>query len=342
MKKKFALPAEFKFCHDYCFFLHDQLLETLISGEKAKIFGVQFKHKDKSHADEIAKLTGENLLVWMEANGYKKEVRILYYKQVCAALLSDFLHFTYEALQCSRKGKLTVAYALLRKLLKENLFLLEWLLARPADFLKRFEAENPKRFQLPSKIKEQEQIAIIREAIKATGQDEWIRAEFLHELRFKKSLPYGFEPVWQKANHLVTTLDFLETEPSNFNFVFSNKEARYTQWVGLYWFLPILLYHAVSVVESLFSKFATRMCEFDIMPLRSAAGLLLCMQHPPIVDKMKEPHRILKEHFESSGLKCPKCESLYLMDKRNLKQFYLTGSIRCRNGCGSLNLHVET
>jgi hypothetical protein len=67
MKRKTALPAEFKFCHDYCFFLHDQLLETLISGEKAKIFDVHFKHKDKSHAQEIAKHTGEELLAWMEA-----------------------------------------------------------------------------------------------------------------------------------------------------------------------------------------------------------------------------------------------------------------------------------
>lgn len=341
MKKKSALPAEFKFCHDYCFFLHDQLLETLISGEKAKIFQVQFKYKNKNHAQEIAKLKGEELINWMEANGYKDEVRNLYYKQVCAALLSDFLHFIYEALQCSRKGKLTVAYALLRKPLKDDLFHLEWLLARPADFLRRFEAENQNRFSLLPKFKEQEQIAIIREATKEAKQGV-ISAEFLHALRFKKSLPYGFEPMWQKANHLITSQSALETEPCNFNFVFSNKENRYAQWAGLYWFLPILLFHAASVFEALIGKFAKRVChEFDIMPLRSTAGLLLCMQHPPIANKMDEPQRILKEQFESLGLKCPKCASLYVMNKRNLAQFYATGSIRCRNGCGSLNLQVE-
>jgi hypothetical protein len=342
MKKKTALPAEFKFCHDYCFFLHDQLLETLISAEKAKVFQVQFKHKDKSHAQEIAKLAGEELVIWMEANGYKDEVRNLYYKQVCAALLSDFLHFIYEALQCSRKGKLTVAYALLRKPLKDDLFYLEWLLARPADFLKRFEGENQNRFSLLPKFKEQEQIAIIREAIKESKQGV-IPAEFIHALRFKKSLQYGFEPLWQKANHLITTQGDLETEPCNFNFVFSNKDSRYAQWVGLYWFLPVLLFHAVSVFEALFGKFAKRVChKFDIMPLRTTAGLLLCMQHPPMAGKMDEPQRLLKEGFESLGLKCPKCASLYVMDKRNLKQFYSTGSIRCRNGCGLLNLHIKT
>ncbi len=342
MKQKVALPAEFHFCHNYCFFLHDQLVETLISGEKAKIFNIQIKHRNKNEAREMGRHSGEALVTWLETHGYKNEVRKLFYKQICAALLSDFLHFIYEALQSSKKGKLTVAYALLRKPLKDNLFLLEWLLARPAEFFQRFEGQNPKRFQLPSNTKEQEQIAIIREAIKAIGQVEWIRAEFVHALRFKKNLPYGFEPLWQKANHLVTTFDFLETEPSNFNFVFSDKEARYSQWVGIYWFLPILLYHAVSVVEALLGKFAKRIChEVDIVPLRSTAGLLLCMQRPPIADKLEEVQHLFKEHFENAGLKCPRCSASYVMNKRNLKQFYLTGSIKCRNGCGSLNLHFE-
>ncbi|HUA68409.1 MAG TPA: hypothetical protein VMA13_07650 [Candidatus Saccharimonadales bacterium] len=343
MKRKVALPAEFHFCHNYCFFLHDQLLETLISGEKAKIFEIRIKHKSKDEAEEMAKHSGEALVTWLETHGYKNKVRELFYKQICAALLSDFLHFIYEALQCSKKGKLTVAYALLRKPLKDNLFFLEWLLARPAEFLQRFERQNPNGFRLPSKAKEQEQIAIIREAIKATGEGEWIRAEFIHELRFKKNLLYGFEPLWQKANHLVTTFDFLETEPCNFNFVFSNPADRYAQWVGLYWFLPILLYHAVTVVEALLDKFAKRICyEVDIMPLRSTAGLLLCLQKPPVADKMVETQRLFKKQFESAGLKCPKCSAPYVMNKTNLKQFYSAGSISCRNSCGSLNLHFES
>jgi hypothetical protein len=313
----------------------------LISAEKAKVFQVQFKHKDKSHAQEIAKLKGEELVTWMEANGYKDEVRNLYYKQVCAALLSDFLHFIYEALQCSRKGKLTVAYALLRKPLKDDLFYLEWLLATPADFLRRFEGENQNRFSLLPKFKEQEQIAIIREAIKESKQGV-VPAEFIHAFRFKKSLSYGFEPLWQKANHLITTQGDLETEPCNFNFVFSNKDSRYAQWVGLYWFLPVLLFHAMSVFEALFGKFAKRVChKFDIMPLRTTAGLLLCMQHPPMAGKMDDPERILKEGFEKAGLKCSKCSTAYVMDKKNLEQFYITGSVRCKKGCGSLNLHAK-
>jgi hypothetical protein len=46
-------------------------------------------------------------------------------RTVFPALLSDFLHFVCEALATSRKGKLTVTHALLRKPLQDSLFLLK-------------------------------------------------------------------------------------------------------------------------------------------------------------------------------------------------------------------------
>jgi hypothetical protein len=44
----------------------------------------------------------------------------------------------FEALSCSRKEKLAVTFALLRKPLRENLLYLEWLLADPEELLTRF------------------------------------------------------------------------------------------------------------------------------------------------------------------------------------------------------------
>ena len=133
------LPKKFKKSYDYCFFLHDQLVETMRLGEQARIFEAQIKIKDPAQIKAIGGLTGEKLVEWLLANGYRREVFFMEYKQIVAALLSDFLHFIYEALTCSRKGKLTVSYALLRKPLKEKLFYLEWLLAEPSELLSRFD-----------------------------------------------------------------------------------------------------------------------------------------------------------------------------------------------------------
>jgi hypothetical protein len=53
---------------------------------------------------------------------------------VLPAVLSDLLHFIYEALQCSRKGKLNVTYALIRRPIQESLYLLESIVLDAAGF----------------------------------------------------------------------------------------------------------------------------------------------------------------------------------------------------------------
>ena len=278
------------------------------------------------------------MLKWMEQNGYGTEVKLLYYKQICAALLSDFLHFVYEALQCSRKGKLTVTYALLRKPLKDNLFLLEWLLARPKDFLIRFEGETPKRFKMDSQISADEQVLIIGEAVALTSYGSAFPAEFLHELRFRKDSPIGMEPAWQKANHLVTSFRFLQTEACNFNFVFSDDDARRSQWEGLYLILPILLFHAVQVVEALFANFARRKdSALDLIPLRTVAGLLLWMKEPPVFAESNEGEEMLLSQLTAAELICPNCNQAVVWDSKNLLNLYKEASVFCPRNCGEIS-----
>lgn len=336
------LPEEFEFSHWFSFFLHDQLVETLKSAEKAEVFNSTIQFKDESHGKAIEGLSGEEFILWLEGNGYKEEVLVLYYKQLCAALLSDFLHFIYESLKCSRKGKLTVAYALLRKPLKENLFYLEWLLARPGDFLERFEKDNPHRFKLPfpKESTESEHIAIIREAVKNTKTGEWMEPEFIHELRFKKNSPISLEPLWQKANHLITTFKYMETEECNLNFVFSDSDAHYSQWSGYYQFVPILLFHAVEVIEALLKSFARRENEeADIMPLRTVAGMMLYLENPPWETDMAEAILDFGATLQEAGLNCPKCGAEFQFHQRNISLFYDSGSLECEQGCGEISLH---
>lgn len=336
------LPEEFEFSHLFSFFLHDQLVETLKSAENADVFNSIIHFKDESHVSVVEGMSGEDFILWLEKNGYKEEVLILYYKQLCAALLSDFLHFIYESLKCSRKGKLTVAYALLRKPLKENLFYMEWLLARPGDFLERFEKENPDRFGLPfsKEQTESEHIAIITEAVEKTATGKWIEPEMLHELRFKKNSPISLEPLWQKANHLVTTFKHMETEECNLNFIFSDSDAHYSQWSGYYQFVPILLFHTVEVVEALIKRFARREnAELDIIPLRTVAGMMLYLEKPPWESDMAGVISDFGAMLQEEGLSCPKCGLEFQFHQRNISLLYESGSLECEQGCGATSLH---
>src|SRR5262245_53205191 len=112
------IPEEHKFAHEYCFFLHDILADIVVSGEQEKIFHHTFQIRNEADAEQIQKRSGEDLADWMEHNGYFTELQEANKRHICIALLSDFCHFIYEALNCSKKGKLTVSFALLRKPLK--------------------------------------------------------------------------------------------------------------------------------------------------------------------------------------------------------------------------------
>ncbi len=201
------LPKQFQFSHDFAFFLHDLLVEGIVSGEQAGIFNVNVKWDSKLQADVIKGFSGEELWLWLEKNGYEWVNVSLAYKQIIIALLSDFCHFVYEALSCSIKGKLAVSFALLRKPFKENLLYLEWLLIDPKDFMHKFYYDGPKALDLSTALDKERKIHIIQAAIEKSIHVNWIPAEFLYELRYMKTASYGFEGLWNHATHLVTTFE---------------------------------------------------------------------------------------------------------------------------------------
>jgi hypothetical protein len=327
------LPRKHWTAHWFCFFLHDQLVESLKSAEKAGLFQrFHIDLHDPSHGREVRLRDAPEALDWLRANGYEAEVFALYHNHIVAALMSDFLHFVHEALQCSRKSKLTVAYALLRKPLKENLFYLEWLLARPADFLRRFDNEDGNRFKLGEESSREEQIEIIREATAKTACGEWIDPDFLYDLRFNKGCPYGLEATLQKANHLFTSFRLIKTERANFNFVFSDAAAHKSQWDTLYMLLPLLLFHAVSVIEALIGRIGKR--EYpDVIPLRTVAGLFLWNKSQAgAPEQARDIERSIRSVLDSIQLPCAHCAAEIVFNQANIKRFYEAGDVRC-GGC---------
>jgi uncharacterized protein (DUF983 family) len=326
MAKDF-LPKKFRDGHAFCFFLHDQMLETLLSAGKAKVFNTTIKFGDMKDSKKVKGLSSEQFIDWLQKNGYEQEVYLLYYKQLIPALLSDFLHFVYEALQASKKGKLTVAYALLRKPFKENLLYLEWLLADPTDFLTRFDSPQGPRLSFPTEQTRSKQIEIIDTALKKTEYPDIFGAEFVHGLRYDKSAIHGLESSWQKANHLITTYRYMQMERANFNFIFSDNKAHYSQWNHLYSFLPVLLFHTVQIIEALLANISKRKnAEGDTMPLRTIIGLSLWFENHPWLEKESS---FIKDIFFVEETACPKCNHQIKIGKGNLKSIYLYNSIKC-------------
>jgi hypothetical protein len=257
-----------------------QIEETVAAAIRSEVFETKFDLQNEQQAVEFQKLRNDEVLDWLKANGHLTEVFEITFKSVIRGVAIDLLEFAAEALRCTIQGPLTVAIALLRKPFKENLFVLEWILADPGDYFERFFSGDASNLRIDA-VKPERKREIIRAAMEKTPYGEWMPAEFLYELRYEKQTEYGFELLWQHANHLITTQGNLKTEGENLNFVFSTADDRETQWRAFYTMAPLLFFHAHEVVETAICQFAIPVePSRSLMRLRTAAGLSLWMRSP--------------------------------------------------------------
>ena len=242
-----VLPAEFEFRHDLCLAMHDRLVSMVVFGQENDSFLTEVKLSD-GEAERIENDPWD----WMENRRSGNVLGEVLLKTIFPALLSDFCHFVFESLSCSRRGKLTVAYSLLRKPFLENLHFLEWLAAHPDGMLKTLynrdaiERSSRRIRSNPDRI-----LGVVKDAVKKTSIPTLHDPELLWEIRYDKNAEYSYDRYCNQAMHLVTTKKPIDTENQNFNFIFSDADCMYQQWQHIYRTLPILMAYTVDVSEYL-------------------------------------------------------------------------------------------
>ncbi|WDE00342.1 hypothetical protein [Thalassomonas actiniarum] len=245
-------PSYLEQAHDLCFLNHDILVELLRSGEKNKIFHQQINFL--SEEDKKLLEQSNDIFEWFELTGRKLEYVETLRRTVFQALLSDFLHFIYESLSCSRKEKLTVAYALLRKPIQENLLLLEIMAIDINDFSNKL-TENPLALRAKNYGGIEGHTKRIQSVLKVLGEEERFNADYLAQLRYQKSED-GFDGICNKSMHLFTEHKKIKTENMNINQIFSGSESKQTQWHFLYSRLPYLIFYARRLIEHICGTFS--------------------------------------------------------------------------------------
>lgn len=333
-----VLPRNFRFSHQFCFDLHDILAQIVVDFEEHQLTNVAFALKNKEDAAEFATIEAGAVWTWLESHGYDEELDDLTCRQVFVALLSDLCHFLYEALSASIKGKLAVAYSLLRKPLKDNLFYLEWLLADRKHFLKTFRTGKIANVEYTTAFQtEAAKRTIIRGAMRCTRNVESICDEWLYQVRYDKAAAYGFEGHWNQAVHLITTAHHYRTDDCNFNFVFSDVNDHVAQWEHIYSQLPFVLMHVVGVAESLLGTFTSiEENAAEWRWFRRSVGLLIwsTIAHQPF--GAGSPLDAFRQHLESYGdLCCGECHQTIKFTLRRAIRFYRQGIVNCHS-CGAI------
>ena len=245
-------PDEFQDAHTVCMYMHDIMVEFLRSGEENDAFNHKFLFKE-SEIDSLEKNNDVNILDWLEQNEKFAERNLVIRTTVLPAVLSDMLHCIYEALTAAKKGKMSVAFMLLRKPIQESLYLLEAMAINEVDFVQKL-SEDP-MFLRPKNgggpVGHTKRIQTVLEII---GLEKTMSPEYLAELRYDKSSFDSFDRACNQATHLFTEHKAIKTELLNINFVFSGSNQIYTQQRYLYTRLPYLLYYSYFLFEYIASK----------------------------------------------------------------------------------------
>lgn len=309
----YLIPA-----HDLCFLHHDILVELLRSAEAEGSFSEHFEFRDEE--DKKAFEDSADLFEWFARTGRRSEQAHTLRWVVFPALLSDLLHFVYEALESSRKAKLGVAYALIRKPLQENLFLLETIATDVDGFAEKL-ANNPLLLRAQKAGGLDVHTRRISEVLGVLGERDRFDARYLAQLRYDKTAEDGFDGICNKAVHLFTEHKAIMTERMNVNFIFGGEDAKRTQWYFLYSRLPYVLDYVRAVIEHVFGHIATTnpvyLAEMD---RRIMASTLLWAPavdphyREPTIERYVDATRTrLGRHCVENGYVAPRAEHLRIM-----------------------------
>lgn len=315
------LPKEFFPAHDLCFLVHDVMGEFLASGEQNNIFTGKVDFLDD--ADRSCYEASDDIFEWLEKSGRLTERANILKAVVLPAVLSDLLHFIYEALQCSRKAKLNVTYALIRKPIQESLYLLESIVLDEAGFADQL-ATSPLKLRPKTAGGLQGHSERIQRVLEIIQMERVFDAGYLAQLRYAK-VEDSFDSICNKAMHLFTEHQAIQTEQLNINFVFSGLEAKLSQWRYLYSRLPYVLVYLWQVLEHIGDSLTITVPEYMVdMQRRVAAFVVIAAPRVVEMSQPLEKFAVMHEawlirHCADRGIRRPRL--------RDLKRMALTGAL---------------
>lgn len=318
------IPNRFHSSHEFCFFLHDSMLNMFKELAKTNYPTIELNFEDEEEAARFH--SSRDPIDYFFEIGRRDIVKELTVGQAMMAVWGDFFNFVYEALRALEKRKFVVALALLRKPLKENLLILTMMLVDEDGFFDGLETSPAASFGHPA-IQDSHRKKYFDEAKKLIPFGDFIDPAYLHDLIYDVSLPTGFAPLFDKAMHLVTNRKQIKTEDLNLNFIFKDPQQN-DVYAWIYKSLSYVLMYSILLQIELFRKTGADSDKlanwYSLTGLGSYDSLFIKGQSRTV----NSMNRFLKPF-----LVCPHCDKPVKITKSSGAKFFITHTITCKH-CG--------
>lgn len=319
------IPSQFHAHHEFCFHLYDNIGGMLAELEGADLRRYSFQLQGEHEVEALQ--NSPNVMEFLANSGRMDIAQKSTVGELNLALYADLLHFMFESLRSLEKSKFTVAYAMLRKPLQENLLYAAWLVADEDEFFRRMK-DAPADKLTRGRLTPEEHKEIFRKAIENIDDNGAFDADTLYELIYDKNSSASLAVLVNKANHLVTSKgDKLRTEEWNLNFIF--KDPRETDvYATIYPILCYVLMFVLMLQMASYSRIKEINKEVQRQLSFSAMGAFEALFGPGRGKMLRGLTRSLGEY-----LKCQYCHEAVSVRKSDAARFFILEHVDCRH-CG--------
>lgn len=321
------LPEEYHNANNVAAHIYDQLTDLVSNDAHSQYFKhTPFKVPPGEESTlEAIKSENTGILDWLRQKGMNEELEVVLVKHVTLSILSDISNFLYESLNNAQKGKMTVAYALLRKPFTDELLLLEQILIDSEKFIQNFFHKGDIDLYDPASRRNSPDKNAIVEAAHKRIVFPILSSEMIYQLRYDKSYSAGINGISNQALHIVTADRAYKTLDQNLNFVFSgpDDQARYLK--HYYYFVPLLLIYAAAIADEIMFQFLP---EIE----RKYYGMLKKIKRLIAMDKLMLPEsegKITAIFAEIFSGECNECGSQMQFDQADFNLFFETNNFIC-------------
>lgn len=244
-----------------------ELIEEFITDPKFDFLQVTaFKMPDGTNPDDILKYN--HPLDFLIAK-HPADAQCVIFKQITYGMIIDFCYFIQEALSCAKRGRIVVAYSLLRRPLVYNLTILMRMMY-DESFYNKFLHDSSYDATV---YKSEDLQKMLAEFDKVMSP---INAAVIYGLIFDKDNPASIINLSNRAIHPTTTRRWNMTGEMNFNFIFAMPEDVSN-------LINVFYHNILAIIAYYFELFSTIIIQYA--PTDKAESLTIS-QYQKLADCM--------------------------------------------------------